>query len=433
MELKPGYKQTEVGVIPEDWDIVTATQACDLVVDCKNRTPPIVTDSDYAVVRTSNVRNGQFILEDLRFTDEVSYSEWTARAVPQFGDIMITREAPLGEVCAVPEGRKVCLGQRMMLYRPSPNKTDSLYLLYSLMSTPVKTNLLRKVGGSTVGHAKVDDIRFLQLPRPSFPEQEAIATALSDIDNLLEVLDRLIAKKQNLKQAAMQELLTGKKRLPGFGEGKGYKETEMGLIPEDWNICNLQKVCSAIVDGTHYTPKYVSDGVPFYSVENVTANDFRNTKFISEQEHINLIKRCKPEKGDILLTRIGSLGVTKLIDWDVNASIYVSLALLKLNKSAVPAYIYVYSKSQQFVEDVEKRSLVNATPKKINMEDIGKVPVLIPQTEQEQKAIANILSDMDTEITALKERRDKTLNIKQAMMQELLTGKTRLIAPGVTN
>src|SRR6266403_1053476 len=112
MELTTGLKETEVGLIPEEWDVVTASDVCNLVVDCKNRTPPVVNESDYAVVRTPNVRDGQFVLEELRFTDEKSYRVWTARAVPQFGDIMITREAPLGEVCAVPADRKVCLGQR---------------------------------------------------------------------------------------------------------------------------------------------------------------------------------------------------------------------------------------------------------------------------------------------------------------------------------
>jgi type I restriction enzyme, S subunit len=129
---------------------------------------------------------------------------------------------------------------------------------------------------------------------------------------------------------------------------------------------------------------------------------------------------------NILFTRIGSLGITKLIDWDINASIYVSLALLKLNHKAAPEFIYVYSKSKQFLEDVEKRSLLNATPQKINMGDIGRVPISIPPTEEEQTAIAIILSDMDTEITALEQRRDKTRALKQGMMQELLTGRIRL-------
>ena len=216
MELKPGYKQTEVGVIPEDWEVATAEMICELIVDCKNRTPSVINDDEFAVVRTPNVRNGKFIREDLRFTDEHCFMEWTARAVPKDGDILITREAPLGEVCLVPTDVKVCLGQRMMLYRPDPIKVVSGFFLYCLMSSGVRSTLLKKIGGSTVGHAKVDDIRNLQVPLPTKAEQEAIAEALSDADALIESLEQLIAKKRQIKQGAMQELLTGKNRLPGF-------------------------------------------------------------------------------------------------------------------------------------------------------------------------------------------------------------------------
>ncbi len=206
----------------------------------------------------------------------------------------------------------------------------------------------------------------------------------------------------------------------------GYKRTEVGVIPEDWEVRTLQELCREIVDGTHFTPRYVQHGIPFYSVENVTADNFTDVKFISNAEHTWLIRRCKPERGDILLTRIGSLGETKLIDWDVNASIYVSLALLKLRESADPGYIYSYSKSAQFVRDVESRSLVNATPRKINMGDIGAIPVALPPSTGEQRAIAEALSDMDGKIAALDKLIAKKRAIKQATMQQLLTGKTRL-------
>lgn len=211
-QLPEGYKQNEVGVIPEDWDMASATQICEMVVDCKNRTPPVIDGGDFAVVRTPNVRNGRFVREELRFTDEKSFQEWIARAVPQVGDILITREAPLGEVCAVPEDLNVCLGQRMMLYHPDQNRVDSKFLLYSLMAPAVQSCLLKKIGGSTVGHAKVDDIRNLAIPvPPTIAEQNLIARALSDIDALIESLEQLLAKKRQIKQGAMQELLSPKK------------------------------------------------------------------------------------------------------------------------------------------------------------------------------------------------------------------------------
>lgn len=205
-----------------------------------------------------------------------------------------------------------------------------------------------------------------------------------------------------------------------------FKQTEVGPIPEDWEVAPLSRLCRAICDGTHFTPHYVQQGVPFYSVENVTANNFADTKFISEAEHAMLVKRCKPERGDILMTRIGSLGDTKLLDWDVNASIYVSLALLKPSERVSPAYLYRYSKSRAFVVDVEKRSLLNATPRKINMGDIGAIPVPFPSSLKEQEAIGNALSDADALIESLEQLLAKKRQIKQGAMQELLTGKRRL-------
>ena len=176
----------------------------------------------------------------------------------------------------------------------------------------------------------------------------------------------------------------------------------MAPLENDWLSSPLGNLCHSITDGTHYTPRYVTQGIPFYSVENVTANDFTNTKYITEDEHQSLIKRCKPEKGDILMTRIGSIGDTKLIDWDVNASIYVSLALLKLNNEIDPEYFYQYSKSNFFTNDVYKKALLNAIPMKINMDAISDVEIRFPRSKVEQKAIAKALSDIDELISYLK-------------------------------
>ncbi len=197
-------------------------------------------------------------------------------------------------------------------------------------------------------------------------------------------------------------------------------------MPQDWEVVPLASLCRVICDGTHFTPHYVSQGVPFYSVENVTANDFANTKFITEEEHAVLVKRCLPERGDILMTRIGSLGDTKLVDWDVRASIYVSLALLKLNERVTSGYLYRYTKSRAFVRDIEARALLNAAPKKINMGEIGAVPIPVPKSKLEQEAIAAALGDADALIEYLEQLVAKKRRIKQGAMQELLTGKRRL-------
>jgi type I restriction enzyme S subunit len=205
---------------------------------------------------------------------------------------------------------------------------------------------------------------------------------------------------------------------------QGYKQTEVGVIPEDWDVVTLGLIAT-IRDGTHQTPKYVPVGIPFYSVEHVTSGDFSNTKFISEEEHRFLTRSFRIEKGDVLMTRIGSIGDCVLVDWDVDASFYVSLALLKIN-GANAAYIAAYSELPAFKKEVDLHSLPSATPKKINLGPIADVRVALPSNPAEQESIAKALSDVDALLEGLDWLIAKKRDLKQAAMQQLLTGDTRL-------
>jgi type I restriction enzyme S subunit len=413
VEVRPGYKQTEVGLIPEEWKVVTATDACALVVDCKNRTPPVVSDSDYAVVRTPNVRDGKFVLDELRYTDEASYREWTARAVPQFGDIMITREAPLGEVCAVPAARKVCLGQRMMLYRPSPTKTNSGYLLYSLMSMAVRANLLRKIGGSTVGHAKVDDIRFLQLPLPPLPEQGAIAGALSDVDSLLDSLNQLIAKKRDLKQAAMQQLLTGHTRLAGFhGE---WKVTRLGDVATFYKGKGLPKSALSPFGSepcVHYGELFTQYG------ETICETISRTSKSPGEFRSV---------ANDVLMptSDVTPRGLAKA-SCVVVTGVVLGGDILVIRTDPLQISGTFLSHVIRREEEQVLRLVTGTTVFHLYGADMKKFTFRLPGVA-EQRAVVAVLSDIDIELSALEARRDKTRALKQGMMQELLTGRIRLI------
>ena len=209
-----------------------------------------------------------------------------------------------------------------------------------------------------------------------------------------------------------------------MGVMPGYKQSEAGMIPVDWECRRLGEI-AVIKDGTHQTPKYVSSGIPFFSVEHVTSGDFKNTKFITEVEHRFLTRSFKIEMGDILMTRIGSIGDCKLIDWEVEASFYVSLALLKVSKKFNPAYITHFSKSNFFQKEVELNSLQSAIPRKINLGPISNVRVLLPPIG-EQRAISSALSDVDALLYSLDRLIAKKRYLKQAAMQQLLTGQTRL-------
>ncbi len=205
------YKETALGWIPREWRFTTCAKVCEKIIDCKNRTPPDTPDG-FPVIRTPNVRDGEFVDAELLYTDERSYLTWTMRGKPQVGDIVITREAPVGEVCMIPERHPfVCLGQRTMLYRPNQQKILPKYFLHALQSRQIQNRLDLISGGSTVGHVRVGDIRDLWIFMPeSFVEQDQIASAL---DGILDKLNRESAQLKKLRQqkiGLMQDLLTGK-------------------------------------------------------------------------------------------------------------------------------------------------------------------------------------------------------------------------------
>jgi type I restriction enzyme, S subunit len=205
------YQQTAIGWIPKEWVFTTCEKVCEKIIDCKNRTPPETPDG-YPVIRTPNVRNGEFVDNELLFTDSRSYEVWTMRGKPQVGDVLITREAPVGEVCMIPERHvSACLGQRMMLYRPNREVIEPTYFLFALQSRQIKNRLDLISGGSTVGHVRVGDIRQLWMFMPKVRrEQVQIATALSAVSARLRAEVCMRDKYRDQKLGLMQDLLTGK-------------------------------------------------------------------------------------------------------------------------------------------------------------------------------------------------------------------------------
>jgi type I restriction enzyme S subunit len=404
--MKPGYKQTEVGVIPEEWSIRPLGLICD-VRDGTHESPRFFKDG-IPFVTSKNIVDGRLDLENVSFISKSDAVEFDKRSKVDRNDILLSMIGTIGSAVLVDCDPAFCIKNVALI---KPRKVAPTYLIRLINAPVFQKYLADNLDGGIQKFISLGKLRQLFIPLPDEAEQRAIAAVLSDVDGLLGALDRLIAKKRDLKQAAMQQLLTGQTRLPGF---KG-----------EWVVKTLGDIAS-VKDGTHQTPRYVSSGVPFYSVEHVTSGDFKNTKFISKEEHRFLTRSFKMEKGDILMTRIGSIGDCKLIDWEVDASFYVSLALLKINHSYSASYIAHYSKSATFQKEVELHSLQSAIPKKINLGPISEVKIELPPLP-EQTAIASILSEMDAELAALEQRREKTRALKQGMMQELLTGRTRLV------
>jgi|LSQX01.1.fsa_nt_gb type I restriction enzyme S subunit len=208
------FKDSPLGRIPKEWEVSPLNQLCDLIVDCKNRTCPFVDKSEYPVIRTSNIKEGKLVWEDMKYTDSKSYKIWTERAIPQKDDVIITREAPLGQVLKIPRGITPVLGQRTMLFRLDKSKLLPDFLVNLILTEKMQLYLHSLSGGSTVHHLKVGDVKTILIQHPKSPnEQQKIQDLLVNEDRLIASLSKNLSKLQSLKTGLMQDLLSGKVRV----------------------------------------------------------------------------------------------------------------------------------------------------------------------------------------------------------------------------
>ena len=200
-------------------ELIDMSNACSVVADCLHKTP-VFTSSGFPIVRTTNVRDGELTYEDMKYVTPQSYKEWTLREKPSYGDILFTREAPLGEACIVPKGINVCIGQRMMLLRPNPEVITPDFLLYKIYSRAVQNVLFKIAGGSTVGHVNVKDVRSLQIKVPDLKLQLKATNRYNSIKKLMDRESNLIFKLVQVKKTLSSDLLSGRKRVVIFKDAK---------------------------------------------------------------------------------------------------------------------------------------------------------------------------------------------------------------------
>lgn len=201
---------------------------------------------------------------------------------------------------------------------------------------------------------------------------------------------------------------------------KNNKYTPNLRFPEftgEWEEKTLGEVSPVIFDGTHQTPHYVNSGIPFYSIENIVSD--KPCKYIAQDEHMSNTKKNKTEKGDILITRIGTIGFAKIVDWDGEFSTYVSLATIKKSSLINTRYLLGYLQSEVYQKEMRSKSLMNAVPCKINMEDLKNTRIASPKEQKEQQKIASCLSAMDDLIAAQAEKVEALKEKKTGLMQQL--------------
>ena len=389
-------KQTEIGLIPEDWEVKSLGEIgepCMCKRILKEQTSP-TGDIPFYKIGTFGGIPDAFISRDLfeQYKEQYNY--------PRKGTLLLSAAGTIGRVVVFDCKESYFQDSNIVWIDNDETKVTNAFLFYCYSRMQWKT----EEGGivSRLYNANLKATSFIA-PK-SLAEQQQIAKALSDVDALISTTEKLIQKKKNIKQGTMQNLLTGKKRLPGFAlqtKSPTYKQTELGLIPEDWEVKSLGEMLK-IGHGKDYK-NLKSGNVPVYGTGGymTSVNDF-----LYEGETV-----CIGRKGTIDKPQYHSGKI-----WTVDTLFYTYDF-----KSLNPKYLFYKFCLIDWLSMNEASGVPSLTAK--NIEDIQ---IAIP-TVEEQTAIANVLSSMDKEIETLNTKLEKYRNLKTAMMQQLLTGKIRLI------
>jgi type I restriction enzyme S subunit len=410
MELKPGYKQTEVGVIPEEWDCV---RIGDVAETSSGATPARSKQQDYfdggviPWVKTLDLNNSLILNSDecvtakaLQVTSLRIYPKESVLVAMYGGFNQIGRTGLLA--------MDATINQALTAIRPASSKLSSRYLLCYLN---FRVEYWKSVASSSRKDPNITgkDVRDFPLPLPPLKEQESIGEALQHIDDYIHSLVALISKKDQLKQAAMQELLTGKRRLPGF-EG-------------EWVAGKLGDYVEKIVGGgtpSRANPGFWGGEIPWATVKDLTVFQPNQTQEWLTRDGLKNSSANLIPAGTLIASTRMALGKAVIFATDV--AINQDLKAIFFGKNGMARFFcYWFEANASAIDAIGGGSTV----KGISLSQLKALDVANPGLA-EQNAIVDVISDIETEIETLENRLTKTRALKQAMMQELLTGRIRL-------
>lgn len=405
MKVKPGYNQTEVGVIPEDWDVKPLKELFTFSGGLSASREQL-SDDGFCYLHYGDIhKSNKMFIDVANEYDEIPKLNIPLKSVPtkallSDGDVVFVDASEDDDgaskhiVVRNPNGITYISGLHTIVAKSKDDSLCNIYKQYCFQTRDIKRQFKYYAVGTKVTGISKTNIVKIQIPLPPRPEQRVIAEALSDADALVESLEQLIAKKRDIKQGAMQELLTGKRRLPGFSD-----EWEIKKLGE---LLDYEQPTKYIVKDTEYSDNYnipvLTAGKTFilgYTVEEFSI--FRNLPVIIFDDFTTASKYVDfPFK-----VKSSAMKILKPRDKNVNLKfVFEKMQLIDFNLGDHKRYWIS-----------EYQNIEIDTP-----------------TYEEKIAIAAVLSDIDAEIVALEEKRDKCKQIKHGMMQELLTGETRLIS-----
>ena len=395
-------KQTEIGLIPDDWEVKSLGEIgepCMCKRILKEQTSP-TGDIPFYKIGTFGGIPDAYISRELfeQYKEQYNY--------PKKGTLLLSAAGTIGRVVVFDGKDSYFQDSNIVWIDNDETKVTNDFLFYCYSRMQWKT----EEGGivSRLYNANLKSTSFIA-PK-SLAEQERIAKALSDVDALISTTEKLIQKKKNIKQGAMQNLLTGKKRLPGFAKSTNYKQTELGPIPEDWEVKNIGTTCNVITGG---------EAPVVYSKDKNTL--YKYPIYSNGKEVYGYHASYTIDHDAVCISSIGE-NTGDIFYYQKNFTPIIRLKVIIPKKSNIDTEFLYYCLKTIKIDTTKNGGIPN-----INSNDVKSINYIQPTSKEEQTAIANVLSSMDKEIETLNTKLEKYRNLKTAMMQQLLTGKIRLI------
>lgn len=418
--IETRFKDTEVGRIPVDWEATNIDKLCTLKARIGWQgltTGEYLPQGDYILITGTDFKDGYIDWKNCCYVSKWRYDQDTNIQIKE-GDVLISKDGTIGKVAflnSIPGPGTLNSGV-FVVRSKQENAVNQAYLSWIFKSIWFKSFIDQLTAGSTINHLYQKDFVKFQLIYPKDKsEQTRIATALSNVDALIAELGKLIEKKRAIKQGAMQQLLTGKKRLKGFTEP--WEEKKLG---EDATILrggSPRPIEDYITDS--------QDGLNWIKIGDVKPEDKYLRKAAEKIKKEGLSKTRQVKKGDFILSNSMSFGRPYILD--IDGCIHDGWLVIQDYQEAYDMQFLYYILCSDAVMNQYVSMAAGSSVQNLNKEKVANVLLYAPTSLQEQSAIALVLSSMDNEISALEAKRDKYTAIKQGMMQQLLTGKIRLV------
>ncbi len=381
---------------------------CLEVVDCPHSTPTW-TDTGKIVIRNFNIKNGFIDLSDPSYTDDEHFRQRIKRAVPKPGDVVITREAPMGEVGMIPEGVECCLGQRMVLLRVNPKVCDNYYLLYCLQTEFVQRQISWSQGtGTTVSNLRIPHLEKLQIPYVSIEEQKRVCNVIRSVENNIRLNNSIIRNIQDQAQALFDSWFL---KFEPFLED-GTTETEIGSIPKNWKLCNLGSVTMRVNDRVKDASYKVLSAVN-------TGNLQLSEEYFTKQVYSKSIEKyIIVNEGDFAYNparvNIGSIGINDLGFVGCVSPVYVVFRV----GDGYQHFFDFFLKSERFKKEVSTRA-VGSVRQSLNYNDFSLIKIVYPPREVVKEFNIRFLK-MKRYMEQKKEENERLWEMRSALIPHLI-------------